>query len=77
MLFGVHAHRILESILLSPYFHDTRTHHRAPTPQSRKPCRQKHGFLSLSRVQGDNACSESRGEAFGRLPQKANHPKNK
>ena len=24
MLFGAHAHRILESILLSPYFHDTR-----------------------------------------------------
>ena len=30
----------------------TRTHHRAPTPQSRKPCRQKHGFLSLSRDAG-------------------------
>ena len=40
----------------------TRTHHRAPTPQSRKPCRQKHGFLSLSRVQGGSACRESKGQ---------------
>lgn len=75
MLFGAHAHRILESILLSPYFHDTRTHHRAPPPQSRKPCRQKHGFLSLSRVQGGSTCAGCKGkplavsEAEGRLAQ--------
>lgn len=75
MLFGAHAHRILESILLSPYFHDTRTRHRAPPPQSRKPCRQKHGFLSLSRVQGGSTCAGCKGkplavsEAEGRLAQ--------
>ena len=75
MLFGAHAHRILESILLSSYFHDTRTHHRAPPPQSRKPRRQKHGFLSLSRVQGGSTCAGCKGkplavsEAEGRLAQ--------
>lgn len=91
MLFGAHTHYNSISSFVSRDTFGTRTHHRAPTPQSRKPCRQKHGFLlcagcraaapaqdargsplpgvqrrsALGRVQGDNACSESRGEAFG------------
>lgn len=65
MLFGAHEHHNSISSLISRNAFATITHQRAPTPQSRKPCRQKHGFLSLSRVQGGSACSESRGEAFG------------
>ena len=65
MLFGAHEHHNPVSSLVLRDTSGTRTHQRAPAPQSRKPCRQKHGLLSLSRVQGGNACSESRGEAFG------------
>ena len=36
MLFGAHAHRILESILLSPYFHDTRN-----APPCTNPAKQE------------------------------------
>ena len=61
MLFGAHLHRVSES----PPVTRLPRHQNAPVPQRRKPCRRTHGFLSLSRVQGGSACSESRGEAFG------------
>ena len=62
MLFGAHTHYNSISSFVSCDTFGTRTHHRAPTPQSRKPCRQKHGFLSLSRVQGGSACRVCRGQ---------------
>ena len=75
MLFGAHAHRNPVSSLISCDTYITRTHQCAPSSQSRKPCRQKHGFLSLSRVQGGSTCAGCKGkplavnEAEGRLAQ--------
>ena len=75
MLFGAHEHRNPISNLVPCDTSGTRTHHRAPPPQSRKPCRLKHGFLSLSQVQGGSACAGCKGkplavrEAEGRLAQ--------
>lgn len=75
MLFGAHTHYNSISSFVSRDTFGIRTHHHAPTPQSRKPCRQKHGFLSLSRVQGGSACAGCKGkplavnEAEGRLAQ--------
>jgi len=75
MLFGAHEHRNPISNLVPRDTSGTRTHQRAPSPQSRKPCRQKHGFLSLSRVQGGSACAGCKEkplavrEAEGRLAQ--------
>ena len=62
MVFGAHAHHNPMSSLVLRNTSRTRAHQRAPAPQSRKPCRQKHGFLSLNRVQGGSACQESKGQ---------------
>ena len=73
MLFGAHEHHNPVSSLVPRYTSGTKTHQLAPAPQSRKPCRPKHGFLSLSRVQGGSACAGCKGkllamrEAKGRL----------
>ena len=75
MLFGAHKHHNPVSILIPRNTSGTRTHQRAPALQNRKPCRQKHGFLSLSRVQGGSICAGCKGkplavrEAEGRLAQ--------
>ena len=75
MLFGAHTHYNSISSFVSRDTFGTRTHQCAPSSQSRKPCRQKHGFLSLSRVQGGSTCAGCKGkplavsEAEGRLAQ--------
>lgn len=57
---GAHAHRMLKASLSRAA---SCVPKRTPAhPQSRKPCHQKHGFLSLSRVQGGSACRESKGQ---------------
>ena len=69
MPFGAHEHRVLESISVSLCSCDTKTHQRTSTPQSRKPCRQTHGFLSLNRVQGGSACAGCKGKPLARSPE--------